>query len=96
MEHLERKEAICRELLDLLWLLRTGKSKMRGLLLYELYLCVREKQRRGLQTYEAEINNNVMMISVSLPLLCVCHIYSRFWDDKSVLCHRAIRQTQLL
>ncbi|GJQ67258.1 hypothetical protein Trydic_g8163 [Trypoxylus dichotomus] len=58
LEYLERKEAICRELLDLIWRVKTGQCKMRGLLLYELYLCLQEKRRRGLLT-ALEINNNV-------------------------------------
>ncbi|KAK4880094.1 hypothetical protein RN001_008240 [Aquatica leii] len=43
---LNEKEKICRELLNLLETLRAGRSKMRGLLLYELQCCLREKQRR--------------------------------------------------
>ncbi|KAK9709468.1 SET domain [Popillia japonica] len=57
LEYLERKEAICRELLELLSRLKVGQCKMRGLLLYELYLCLQEKQRRGLNE-SIEINNN--------------------------------------
>ncbi|KAI4466212.1 set and mynd domain containing arthropod-specific member 4 isoform a [Holotrichia oblita] len=57
LEYLERKEAICRELLELLSRIKVGQCKMRGLLLYELYLCQQEKERRGL-TEPIEINNN--------------------------------------
>ncbi|XP_031343387.1 SET domain-containing protein SmydA-8-like isoform X3 [Photinus pyralis] len=43
---LKEKEEICRELLKLLEMLRAGQSKMRGLILYELYRCMQEWKRR--------------------------------------------------
>ncbi|KAL1494288.1 hypothetical protein ABEB36_009911 [Hypothenemus hampei] len=42
LEQLRIKEDICQELLLLLEKLRCGQSKMRGLLLYELFCCKRE------------------------------------------------------
>ncbi|KAF5279280.1 hypothetical protein FQR65_LT15439 [Abscondita terminalis] len=61
-ELVNEKEKICRELLNLLETLRAGSNKMRGLLLYELYCCLREKQKReqdehnSSKIYESEMN----------------------------------------
>ncbi|KAL3280630.1 hypothetical protein HHI36_003867 [Cryptolaemus montrouzieri] len=43
---LNLKKSICEELLDLLRILRLGECKLKGLLLYELYLCLKEGMRR--------------------------------------------------
>ncbi|KAF2898612.1 hypothetical protein ILUMI_07558 [Ignelater luminosus] len=58
-ELLNEKETICRELLELLEKLEAGKNKMRGLISYELYCCLRERQRR-LKLQEVDtVNENV-------------------------------------
>ncbi|XP_050307381.1 SET domain-containing protein SmydA-8-like [Anthonomus grandis grandis] len=46
-EMLKIKETLCLDLLGLLEQLRCGKSKMRGLLLYELFCCKRESNTRA-------------------------------------------------
>ncbi|KAK5646515.1 hypothetical protein RI129_004979 [Pyrocoelia pectoralis] len=51
-ELLREKEDMCRELLKLLEMLRAGQNKMRGLILYELYCCLQEWNRRNHQTGE--------------------------------------------
>lgn len=45
--HLELKTTFCEELLEYLDNLKVGQSKLRGLLLYELYSCKREQQQRN-------------------------------------------------
>ncbi|XP_022914400.2 SET domain-containing protein SmydA-8-like [Onthophagus taurus] len=50
------KEEICKDLLELLKLLKTGMCKMRGLLLYELYQCGKEKIKRKHTENQEEIN----------------------------------------
>lgn len=41
------KKKICEDLLEYLHCLESGKSKMRALLLYELYCCIREQYKRN-------------------------------------------------
>lgn len=53
--YLRFKEDVCLEILKLMEMLDVGQCKIRGLLLYELLLCKREKCRRGLE----EQNNKV-------------------------------------
>lgn len=48
-ELIDMKEQICREILQLLKKLGAGECKMKGLLLYELMCCHREKLRRRKQ-----------------------------------------------
>lgn len=46
-EDLHLKEALCRELLQLLQLTRVGRCRLRGLFLYELHCTLSEKMRRN-------------------------------------------------
>lgn len=43
---LSLKESLCEELLNIFEKLGAGKCKLRGLLLYELFCCKREQNRR--------------------------------------------------
>lgn len=45
-DHLRFKEETCLEILKLLEMLDAGQCKMRGLVLFELFCCRREKNRR--------------------------------------------------
>ncbi|XP_076269704.1 SET domain-containing protein SmydA-8-like isoform X1 [Rhynchophorus ferrugineus] len=50
LDLLEFKESLCKDILLLLKKLRCGQNKIRALLLYELFCCIREKRNRSKAT----------------------------------------------
>ncbi|XP_030755203.1 SET domain-containing protein SmydA-8 [Sitophilus oryzae] len=64
LELLDIKEELCKDILFVLNKLQCGQCKLRGLLLYELYCCQREKIQRlksnkQIDLYTNEIQNNL-------------------------------------
>ena len=79
-ELIDAKTSICKDLLKLLQVLKTGQCKMRGLLLYELYCCLRAKYKLLNTEKILEINNNTEYFNTVgsdeiCQQLCACASY---------------------
>lgn len=60
--YLQFKEEVCLEILKVLEMLDAGQCKMRGLILYELLLCKREKIRRGIADQNEEVRSFISIV----------------------------------
>lgn len=54
--HLDIKEKFCKDMLDLIEKLGVGQCKMKGLLMYELYCCKRERSARQLNGCQESVS----------------------------------------
>lgn len=60
------KESFCEELLNVFEKLGAGKCKLRGLLLYELFCCKREQNRR-----RKDVSENELEVRIKLKEICL-------------------------